>query len=152
MGMIQAHCIALHSLLQGIVPTQGSNPGLLHCRWILYHLSPGEAHCAFFWYYYYVSSTFRLSGFRSWRSGAPAVCVEAHSDPARRTLFTPVTWVGAPTGSSRARVSGSCAGPGLWSPGRWGCAVGRSMGLLPDSAAGAPAFLVCERRNSSTSR
>ena len=28
-----------HSLLQGIFPTQGSNPGLLHCRWILYHLS-----------------------------------------------------------------------------------------------------------------
>ena len=27
------------SLLQGIFPTQGSNPGLLHCRWILYPLS-----------------------------------------------------------------------------------------------------------------
>ena len=28
-----------HVLLQGIFPTQGSNPGLLHCRWILYCLS-----------------------------------------------------------------------------------------------------------------
>ena len=27
------------SLLQGIFPTHGSNPGLLHCRWILYQLS-----------------------------------------------------------------------------------------------------------------
>ena len=27
------------SLLQGIFPTQGSNPGLLHCRQILYQLS-----------------------------------------------------------------------------------------------------------------
>ena len=27
------------SLLQGIVPTQGSNPALPHCRWILYQLS-----------------------------------------------------------------------------------------------------------------
>ena len=27
------------SLLNGIFPTQGSNPGLLHCRWILYCLS-----------------------------------------------------------------------------------------------------------------
>ena len=27
------------SLLQGIFPTQGSNPGLLHCRWFLYQLS-----------------------------------------------------------------------------------------------------------------
>ena len=28
-----------HALLQRIFPTLGSNPGLLHCRWILYHLS-----------------------------------------------------------------------------------------------------------------
>ena len=27
------------SILQGIFPTQGSIPGLPHCRWILYHLS-----------------------------------------------------------------------------------------------------------------
>ena len=27
------------SLLQGIIPTQRSNPGLQHCRWILYQLS-----------------------------------------------------------------------------------------------------------------
>ena len=27
------------ALLQGIFPTQGSNPGLPHCRWILYQLS-----------------------------------------------------------------------------------------------------------------
>ena len=27
------------SFLQGIFPTQGSNPGLSHCRWILYQLS-----------------------------------------------------------------------------------------------------------------
>ena len=28
-----------HALLQGIFPTQESNHGLLHCRWILYQLS-----------------------------------------------------------------------------------------------------------------
>ena len=28
-----------YALLQEIFPTQWSNPGLLHCRWILYHLS-----------------------------------------------------------------------------------------------------------------
>ena len=28
-----------YALLQGISPTQGSNPYLLHCRWILYRLS-----------------------------------------------------------------------------------------------------------------
>ena len=31
--------VGCHALLQGIFPTQGLNPGLLHCRWILYSLS-----------------------------------------------------------------------------------------------------------------
>ena len=31
--------MSCHVLLQGIFPTQGSNPGLLHCRQILYRLS-----------------------------------------------------------------------------------------------------------------
>ena len=31
--------VGYHALLQGIFPTQGSNPGLMHCRQILYHLS-----------------------------------------------------------------------------------------------------------------
>ena len=31
--------MANHSLLQGIFPNKGSNPGLLHCRQISYHLS-----------------------------------------------------------------------------------------------------------------
>ena len=31
--------VGCHSLLQGIFPIQGSNSGLLHCKWILYHLS-----------------------------------------------------------------------------------------------------------------
>ena len=31
--------VGFHALLQGIFPAQGLNPGLLHCRWILYQLS-----------------------------------------------------------------------------------------------------------------
>ena len=31
--------VGSHSLLQGIFPTQGLNPGLPHCGWILYQLS-----------------------------------------------------------------------------------------------------------------
>ena len=34
--------VGSHSLLQGIFLTQGSNPGLLHCRQILYHVSPQD--------------------------------------------------------------------------------------------------------------
>ena len=36
-----------HSLLQGMFPTQGSNPGLPHCRQILYCLSDGGSKYAF---------------------------------------------------------------------------------------------------------
>ena len=39
-GIIQARTrVGCHALLQGIFPTQASNPGLPHCREILYHLS-----------------------------------------------------------------------------------------------------------------
>ena len=31
--------VGCHAVLQGIFPIQGSNPHLLHCRWILYQLS-----------------------------------------------------------------------------------------------------------------
>ena len=31
--------VGCHALLQGIFPTQGSNPGVPHCRCIIYHLS-----------------------------------------------------------------------------------------------------------------
>ena len=37
--ILHAGILDCNSLLQGIFPTQGSNPGLLHCRQILYHLS-----------------------------------------------------------------------------------------------------------------
>ena len=36
--------VACHSLLQGFFQTQELNPGLLHCRQILYHLNPQGAH------------------------------------------------------------------------------------------------------------
>ena len=36
--------VGSHSLLQGIFPSQGSNPGLLHCRQILYHLNYESMH------------------------------------------------------------------------------------------------------------
>ena len=35
--------VGFHALLQGIVPTQGSNSGLPHCRQILYQLSHWES-------------------------------------------------------------------------------------------------------------
>ena len=35
--------VGCHSLLQGVFPTQGSNPGLWHCGKTLYHLSHQES-------------------------------------------------------------------------------------------------------------
>ena len=43
-GILQARVGSL-SLLQGIFPTQGSNPGLPHCRQILYQLSQKGSPC-----------------------------------------------------------------------------------------------------------
>ena len=39
MGFFQARRLGCHFLLQGIFLTQGSNPGLPHCRQTLYRLS-----------------------------------------------------------------------------------------------------------------
>ena len=44
------------SLFQGIFPTQGSNPGLLHCRWILYQLSHERSQSILEWVAYAFSS------------------------------------------------------------------------------------------------
>ena len=52
------------SLLQGIFPTQGSNPGLLHCRRILYQLSHKENPRILQWVMYPFSS--RSSWPRNW--------------------------------------------------------------------------------------
>ena len=47
--------VGCHALLQGIFPTQGWNPGLLHCRRILYHLSHQESPWTLEWVAYLFS-------------------------------------------------------------------------------------------------
>ena len=37
--------VGCHALFQGIFPMQGVNPGLFHCRWVLYHLSQQGSPC-----------------------------------------------------------------------------------------------------------
>ena len=58
------------SLLQGIFPTQGSNPGLPYCRWILYHLN----HQGSLWILEWVTYPFSRWSFwpRNW-SGASCI-------------------------------------------------------------------------------
>ena len=52
------------SLHQGIFPTQGSNPGLLHGRWILFQLRPQESPRILEWVAYPSSS--KSSWSRNW--------------------------------------------------------------------------------------
>ena len=47
--------VGCHALLQGIFPTQGSNPGLMHCRWILCCLSHQESPRMLEWVAYHFS-------------------------------------------------------------------------------------------------
>ena len=56
--------VSILSLLQGIFPTQGSNPGFPHCRWILYQLSHKGSPRILEWVAYPFSS--RSSWPRNW--------------------------------------------------------------------------------------
>ena len=70
--------VGCYSLLQDIFPTQGSNPGLPHCRRILYHLS----HQGSPWILEWVAYPFS----RGSSSGSPEL--QAHSSWATREAWT----------------------------------------------------------------
>ena len=53
--------VGSHALLQGIFSTQGSNPGLLHCRRIPYHLSHQGRYTSGFNYHLLLGNTSGLS-------------------------------------------------------------------------------------------
>ena len=59
-----------HALFQGFFSTQGSNPGLLHCRWILYYLNYHESLRILDWVAYPFSKG--SSWPRNW-TGVPAL-------------------------------------------------------------------------------
>jgi len=56
------------SLLQGIFPTQGLNPGLPHCRWTLYQLSHKGSPRILEWVAYPFSSGSSQPRNRTWVS------------------------------------------------------------------------------------
>ena len=57
--------VGCHGLIQGIFPTQGLNPGLPHCRWILYRLSHQGSPRILKWVAY---PFYRGSSYFSWQS------------------------------------------------------------------------------------
>ena len=58
--------VGCHALLQGIFLTQGSNPGLLHCRWILYRLSHQGSPTSTVKVCFISSLNPQINGFLSW--------------------------------------------------------------------------------------
>ena len=64
------------SLLQGIFPTEGSNPGLLHCSWVLYQLSPNLVHFS----RSVVSHSFQSHGLQHARLPGPSTTPGAYSN------------------------------------------------------------------------
>jgi len=62
------------SLLQGIFPIQGLNPGLLHCRWILYQLIHKGSPRILEWVAYPFSS---ISSWPRNQTGSPALQVDS---------------------------------------------------------------------------
>ena len=69
--------VGCHALLQGIFPTPESNPGLLHCRWILYCLSHQGSPRILEW----VAMPFSRGSSQP-RNQTQVSCIEADSIPA----------------------------------------------------------------------
>ena len=62
-----------HFLLQGIFPTHGSNPGLLHCRQTLYCLS--HQHSTFIQYQILTFASVYVSGLIIWYTFEELLCI-----------------------------------------------------------------------------
>ena len=69
--------VGYHALLQGLFPTQGSNPGLPHCRQIIYQLSHQRSPRILEWVAYPVSR-----GSSQTRNRTAASCIAVDSLPA----------------------------------------------------------------------
>ena len=80
------------SLLQGIFPTQGSNPGLPHCRWILYQLSHKGSPRILEWVAYSISRGYSWP--RNWTRVSCIACGFFTNWAIRKALQ--VYWSGLP--------------------------------------------------------
>ena len=92
-----------HSLLQGIFPTQGLNPGLLHCKQILYCLSHQEAQITLCHFTYSTKPSQQYTSI----SPLPISCAAAKSLQLCPTLCDPIdgSQLGSPIpGILQARV------------------------------------------------
>ena len=84
-----------HSLLEGIFLTQGSNPGLLHCRQILYHWATREVlESEAMWFFQDVTANNLPTGIRTWGSNqADSVSRKFPSDSDAASFDTKAQWL-----------------------------------------------------------
>ena len=124
-----------HYFLQGIFPSQGSNPNLPRCRWILYHLShQGSPHFLKPKKYGHFTERKRQSstGVQGDSPAVPAgwICIPPSQPPCRYKFLGSGEWVS--TESKLNRLSCPQTRHGLWasaclshpgspSSGRWQC-------------------------------
>ena len=96
--------VGSHSLLQGIFPTQGLNPGLLRCRRTLHHLNhqeaalsdlPNEMYCPSFHYsllkFYFISDAVLHSHFSQMERQSTFLSWEMYKLPERRKSMFLIT-------------------------------------------------------------
>ena len=89
-GILQAKNtgVGSFSLLQGIFPTQGLTPGLLHCRWILYQLSHKGSPRILEWVVYPFSSGSADPGIESGSPALQADSLPTELFPRNEHIFT----------------------------------------------------------------
>ena len=75
------------SLLQGIFPTQGWNPGLPHCRWNLYQQSHKGSPSILEWVAYPFSRSRDLTGSPALQANSSPTELSGNSPPPRFCLF-----------------------------------------------------------------
>ena len=114
-GILQARILDCHALLYGILPTQGLNPGLPHCRQILYQLSHQGSPRILEWIAY--PSSRGSSQPRNW-TGVSCIAGGFFTSWATKLCM----WVAA----IQNRVQPDKQGTGL---GRWGLILGSKSSL-----------------------
>ena len=121
--------VGCHALLQGIFPTQGSNPGL-HCRQTLYQLSykgsPNQVHCNikqkvfFLMLLPWVQHTMRIPRHveRPWRM-KPCGERETMEPPGHRYLSEEAIWEMGPSRASYPADTQLSPPPNSWPTELW---------------------------------
>ena len=113
----QNTAVRSHSLLQGIFPTQGLNPGLPHCRWILYQLGhkgcPVQGCCPLKGKQWLVTPEVCFTCFWTLHKQTHTICVLlglsiAHQDPLFMGFSKEEYWSGLPFPSA-----GDLSDPGI---------------------------------------